>query len=316
VLGRVTVVEIAAGGEMIDSVRAGLRALPAAVDGVLLFPVDYAMVGASTVALLLVHLLTDEGDPEVVLPLFRERPGHPFVVRATLADEILDPSASTLRDVIRRPGRRVCTVATVDGWVSRDLDTPADLQAARGFAAWSGLSPVSQMIEHRSRRAYHPDPIDDSQLERWVQAARCASTSSMLQAYAVVAVRDPAKKARIAALCADQRHIHEAPLFLAICADLHKLALACERHGKQLDPGSLEIFLEATIDAALLAQNLLLAAESEGLGGCMLGAARKPSRYRRSRSAGSVPTIAQSVAATAGCRRRRFRSDADARPWH
>lgn len=272
-LERVTVVEIGAGGEMIDSVRAGLRALPAA-DVVLLFPVDYAMVGAATVALLLVHLFTDDGDPEVVLPLFRERPGHPIVVSAALTDEILQASTATLRDVIRRPGRRVRTVATADEWVSRDLDTPADLHAARGFAAWRGLSPVSQMIDHRSRRAYHPDPIDDSQLERFVEAARCASTSSMMQAYAVVAVREPARKARVAALCADQRHILEAPLFLAICADLHKLALACERHGKQLDPDSLEIFLEATIDAALLAQNLLLAAESEGLGGCMLGAAR------------------------------------------
>jgi len=37
---------------------------------------------------------------------------------------------------------------------------------------------------------------------------------------------------------------------------------------------SLELFLESAVDAALLAQNLALAAESEGLGICMIGAAR------------------------------------------
>src|SRR5262249_44424985 len=61
---------------------------------------------------------------------------------------------------------------------------------------------------------------------------------------------------------------------LAICADLHKIAAACGQHGELPQTQSFELFLQATVDAALLGQNLQLAAESEGLGACMLGAAR------------------------------------------
>ncbi len=130
------------------------------------------------------------------------------------------------------------------------------------------------MARHRSRRAYLPDPVGEAQLAWLVDSARHASTSSFIQAYTVIAVRDPERKAEVARLCADQRHIHEAPVFLAICADLHKLELACARHGRRLHSDSLEIFVQATVDAALLGQNLQLAAESESLGACMIGAAR------------------------------------------
>jgi nitroreductase len=116
--------------------------------------------------------------------------------------------------------------------------------------------------------------VPEAQLQRLVDAARHASTSSFLQAYAVVAVRDQAIKAECARLCAGQRHIVEAPVFFAICADLHKLAAACGRHGTNLQTQSFELFLQATVDAALFGQNLQLAAEAEGLGACMIGAAR------------------------------------------
>ena len=77
-----------------------------------------------------------------------------------------------------------------------------------------------------------------------------------------------------AALCGGQTHIEQAPVFVAVCADLHKIAAACAQNGVELQSQSLELFLQATVDAALLGQNLALAAESEGLGICMIGAAR------------------------------------------
>jgi nitroreductase/CTP:molybdopterin cytidylyltransferase MocA len=273
VRARATIVEVTPGSQMIDSVRAGLRARPADSDGVLVFPVDHALVGPETVARVLVHLRT--GGPDIVLPLWRDRPGHPLALARSLETEIFDAArTATLRDVIRRDPDRVRAVAVRDPWIARDLDEPDDLRAARAFLRWSGLPILDQMRAHRSHRSFHADPVPDEQLERLVEAARCASTSSLMQSYTVVAVRDAERKARIAALCGDQRHIHEAPLFLALCADLHKLELCCARHGKQLAADSFEIFLQSTIDVALLGQNLLLAAEAEGLGGCMLGAAR------------------------------------------
>lgn len=264
-------VHVPPGGEMADSLRAAQLALDAAATQVLVFPVDHALVEADTVLALLACL--DRRAAGVALPLFRDRPGHPVAMQRTVFDEIAAPHA-TLRDLVRADAGRVVVVPTANPWVRADLDHPEDLRAARCALAGSPWSTVEQMFRHRSHREYRPDPVPDEQLQRLVDAARHASTSSFIQAYAVIAVTDPDRRAECARLCGGQRHIGTAPVFFAVCADLHKLAVACVRHGTALQAQSFELFLQATVDAALLGQNLQLAAEAEGLGACMIGAAR------------------------------------------
>lgn len=269
---RVCVTEIEPGLEMIDSLRAGLAERPAGAAAFLVLPVDHALAGAEVVALLLAHLPRER--PAIALPLCERRPGHPIAFSAPVLAEILDPATTSLRDVIRRDPDRNLTVPVTNPWVVRDLDTVEDLAAAQAWLRARPLPAPLLMREHRSRRAYRPDPIPEEQLAWLVDCARHASTSSLIQAYAMVAVRDPERRREVARLCADQEHIRQAPVFLAICADLHKLERACARHGRGLDASPMELFLQATIDAALVGQNLQLAAEAEGLGACMIGAAR------------------------------------------
>ncbi len=123
-------------GEMIESLRGALRELAAdPPHGVLVFPIDYAMVGTDVVARLLGVLRGGAGDA-VVLPICRGRPGHPVGLGWDAAREALDPdSSATLRDVIRRDWRRVTGVDVEDGFVLRDIDEPADLRAALGVLA-------------------------------------------------------------------------------------------------------------------------------------------------------------------------------------
>ena len=136
-------------------------------------------------------------------------------------------------------------------------------------------TPVTEAMQaHRSIRRYRPDPLPAGMLEAIVRCAQMASTSSYLQQYSVVAIQDPARKDRLAALCGDQDHIRQCPTFLAFCADLYRLKRACEREGTQLQAGYLEAFLVATVDAALVAQNAALAAESLGLGIVYIGGIR------------------------------------------
>ncbi|MGA1606116.1 MAG: NTP transferase domain-containing protein [Planctomycetota bacterium] len=261
--------------EMIESLRGGLRRLEADPPaGVLVTPIDHAMVRPGTIAALRIELDACDGAPAVVLPICRGRPGHPVGLTWDIAQQALDPEITSLRDVIRRDPARNLPVFVEDGWTRRDLDHPADLAAARGHLSQMIVPATELMARHRSRRAFRPDPVGDDQLAWLVDSARHASTSSFVQAVSVVAVRDPERKRRFASLCADQAHVHEAPVVLAICADLHRLAAACARHGTTLESDSLESFVQATVDAAILGQNLQLAAESEGLGSCMIGAAR------------------------------------------
>lgn len=267
----VQVVSTGGKGEMADSLRMAYLKLPRDAEAVLVFPVDHALVEADTVMALRASLLDDEHD--IALPVHRDRPGHPVILRRSTFAEI-DRTGKTLRDVVRRDETRVRGVVTSNPWVRCDLDEPEDLRSARCYLRGQPWSPVAQMYRHRSRRAYAPDPLADGQIERLVDAARFASTSSFIQAYAVVAVRDKEVKNDCARLCGDQQHIEQAPVFFAICADLTKLARACADHETALRTESFELFLQATIDAALLGQNLQLAAESEGLGACMIGGAR------------------------------------------
>lgn len=254
---------------MIESLRATLPHL--VEQRVLVFPIDHAMVAPSTVRAIL------ESEAPIALPRCRERVGHPLVLDRSILGEIENTAIDSLREVIRRDPTRIGIVEVADSWITRDLDTPADVMAAQGSLA-AQSSVIETMARHRSRRRYRLDPVSDLQLRTLVDCARYASTSSFIQAASVVAVRDSERKAAIAKLCSDQEHIRQAPVFLAICADLSRIASACVRQGTRMRADTLEVFVEATIDAALVGQNLALAAESEGLGICMIGAARNHPR--------------------------------------
>ncbi|OUL27346.1 NADPH-dependent oxidoreductase [Nostoc sp. RF31YmG] len=134
---------------------------------------------------------------------------------------------------------------------------------------------ISSLLSHRSIRAYLSDALPPGTLETLVAAAQSASTSSNLQTWSVVAVEDAKRKEKLSQLASNQAHIRSCPLFLVWLADLARLAHISESRGlphEGLD--YLEMFLMAAIDAALAAQNAVVAAESLGLGTVYIGALR------------------------------------------
>jgi nitroreductase len=140
-------------------------------------------------------------------------------------------------------------------------------------AGWSETLDV--LLSHRSVRAYLPDPLPDGTLETLVAAAQSASSSSNLQCWSVVAVEDPARKARLAALSSAQKYIIQAPLFLVWLVDLARLeGIAAERGVTPEALAYLEAFTLGAVDCALAAQNAVTAAESLRLGCVYIGAIR------------------------------------------
>jgi nitroreductase len=108
-----------------------------------------------------------------------------------------------------------------------------------------------------------------------IAAAQSAATSSNLQTWSVVAVTDPERKHRLATLAGDQNQIRRAPLFLVWLADLARIAqAAAARQMPHEGLDYLEMWLVGVIDAALAAQNAVVAAESLGLGTVYIGAIR------------------------------------------
>ena len=134
---------------------------------------------------------------------------------------------------------------------------------------------IALLLSHRSIRGYRSDALPEGTLETLIAAAQSAATSSNLQTWSVVAVTDPAKKAAIAAIANDQKHIEQCPLFLAWVADISRNQRLGAEEGVELEVMPyLETFLVAAIDAALAAQNAVIAAQSLGLSTVYIGAMR------------------------------------------
>ncbi|MDZ4021073.1 NADPH-dependent oxidoreductase [Pseudomonas sichuanensis] len=134
---------------------------------------------------------------------------------------------------------------------------------------------IEQLLDHRSVRAFTDQPLPDGMIETLVAAAQSASTSSNLQAWSVVAVQDVDRKKRLSGLAGNQAYIHQAPLFLVWLADLSRVSRIAEQAGVELEAlPYLESLLLGTIDAALAAQNAVVALESLGLGSVYIGGIR------------------------------------------
>lgn len=137
---------------------------------------------------------------------------------------------------------------------------------------------MNQTIEllrsHRSIRKYKDEPVSQDILKTIVEAGQWASTSSFVQAYSIVRVSDPEKREAMAVLSGDQKNVRTAPEFLVFCADLNRLKTACDMHDVEMEDGFIELMLIASVDASLVAQNVLIAAESLGLGGVYVGGLR------------------------------------------
>ncbi len=134
---------------------------------------------------------------------------------------------------------------------------------------------IATLLSHRSVRGFLPDALPAGTVETLVAAAQSASTSSNLQTWSVVAVTDPAKKAAMAKIANNQKHIEQCPVFLVWLADVSRNERLGAAEGVTLETiPHFETYLVAAIDAALAAQNATVAAESLGLNMVYIGALR------------------------------------------
>lgn len=134
---------------------------------------------------------------------------------------------------------------------------------------------IDHLLNHRSVRSYSDRPLPAGTLETLVAAAQSAATSSNLQAWSVIEIQDPQRRARLAKLANNQAHIVQAPLFLVWLADFSRAQRIADQRDTELQaPAYLDSLLVGSVDAALAAQNAVIAAEALGLGTVYIGALR------------------------------------------
>ncbi|RUR29497.1 oxygen-insensitive NADPH nitroreductase [Vreelandella andesensis] len=133
---------------------------------------------------------------------------------------------------------------------------------------------IKLLQSHRSIRKFTDQEIPRELLLSLIKAGQAAATSSHVQAYTVINVKDSANREKIAEYAGGQGYVASSAVFLVFCADMKRPTEASERTGANVERGMTEQLLVATVDTALMAQNVAVAAESEGLGICYIGGIR------------------------------------------
>ena len=137
------------------------------------------------------------------------------------------------------------------------------------------MSTIDQLLSHKSIRKYTDEPIAPQLLETIFRAGQAAASSSFVQAYSVIRITNQELRAKIADLSGKQSYIESCPEFLVCCADLARNHTICGGDANPLgEPSYMEQLIIGTVDVSLVAQNMVIAAESEGLGICYIGGIR------------------------------------------
>jgi nitroreductase len=133
---------------------------------------------------------------------------------------------------------------------------------------------IRRVLARRTVRRYSATMPEESLLDLLVAAALSASAKSDFQQATILRVADSARRAAIGALFPAMPWIGTSPVFFVFLADARRLQRIGELRGKPVRNGTLEGFFNASIDAALALQTMILCAESAGLGTCPISVIR------------------------------------------
>lgn len=118
---------------------------------------------------------------------------------------------------------------------------------------------IKTLLSHKSIRKYTDESPSDDIVKTIVRAGQQAPFAS--QYYSVMLSRNR------------DRNPWKAPLLFTICVDSHKFELIMKRRKWRLVTNDLTLLLFGVQDAALMAENMVIAGRSLGLGSCFLGGA-------------------------------------------
>jgi len=133
---------------------------------------------------------------------------------------------------------------------------------------------IRRVLSRKTVRRYAETMPKECLLDTLMACALSASAKSDFQQASILRVRDPTKRAAIGELFPAMPWIGAAPVFFVFLGDARRLQRIGELRGMPVANGTLEGFFNASIDAALALQTMILCAESVGLGACPISVIR------------------------------------------
>ncbi len=128
---------------------------------------------------------------------------------------------------------------------------------------------LETVMNRASVRAFESRPVPREVIERLARAGQQAPFTG--QMYSFVVTTDQEKREKAAELLGAL--VLRAPVFMLICVDFRKLEKFIAYRGRQNLADDLGLLFLGIQDASYAGQNIVLAAEEEGLGSCFLGGA-------------------------------------------
>ena len=119
------------------------------------------------------------------------------------------------------------------------------------------------IVTRRSVRSYEKKDVPNELIGQILEAGVRAPSAGNLQPWEFIVVKDIEIKKELASAALRQRHVEEAPVVIVVCADPGKSAERYGERGKSL---------YCIQDTAAAVENMLLTANSLGLGTCWVGA--------------------------------------------
>jgi nitroreductase len=118
---------------------------------------------------------------------------------------------------------------------------------------------IETLMNRKSIRAYQDKEVRDDLIEAIVRAGQQAPFAYQLCSLLLSRKRE--------------KNPFCAPLLFTICVDSHRLEVVMAQRDWRMIQSDLSLLLFGIQDASLMAQNMVIAAESVGLGSCFLGGA-------------------------------------------
>ncbi|MBY5033642.1 NADPH-dependent oxidoreductase [Streptococcus gallolyticus] len=133
---------------------------------------------------------------------------------------------------------------------------------------------IELMKRHVSVRSFTGETIPAADLTAILEAGQAASSWKNFQSYSIIKVRSAEQKQAIYDVH-PQPWILKCDTFLIFLGDLNRAEKAVTLYQEEFHADGVDNLLVTSVDAALVGQNVLLAAESMGYGGVFIGMIRQ-----------------------------------------
>jgi len=141
-------------------------------------------------------------------------------------------------------------------------------------AGLAGLDELGRIASRRVHRRWTGRDVSPELMKLLCACALSAPSKSDLQQCDILIIRDKQKRDAIAALLPEMPWLNTTPVFLVFLANGRRVPEIARLRGKLFPNDHLDLFFNATVDAAIVLATFLRAAEAVGLGCCPISSIR------------------------------------------